>query len=580
MADPANKSERGMALLMALFFIGIALLVTGLLASRAMQQRKVVEQYGDVSAAQLGADAALAAAWVELESGGDGIIGMDGWKPQWDDDNNFLMPDLDADGVTPQTMPSKEDVEYAAFSVDWAADERDNNGDGSVDDPSETRMYTVYAIGRNGTVTRELEVVCQAKKVGVWENAVFAGPGVLGGLINGSINARGSVHLLGDNLLGGVLGLTSSLGLGGGNQVRNYYQGIPNELRNRIPDLPETVVAGEAVETLGAEFRARNGVIGLAGGSTLGDAQAFGNGVKETLDGVFVTGGWIGDAVTPDGDRGDPQNVFSDNGWDALYDLADRVVFPLLGGTWRNPVGGEPEQNPDTGAPYTHGEYFRQVLVGAADDPDDGQYTGNVTIDARGDHFYWNATTGEQRQGSLPTVVPPKTDDYILFDKTRDVLDINGQIAIDGNLTFTGRGNEKTINYTGRGAILVDGNVRLDANLLTCNKGNPSDTVASFPVNNALGIMASENITIGSTLLDLLFNSKLKLMGAFYAEKQVVSLKQAQVAGTLVSNQFNLGLTAPDVFQVPTLGDNLPEGMVGDVPVTALKQISWRERDL
>ena len=159
-------------------------------------------------------------------------------------------------------------------------------------------------------------------------------------------------------------------------------------------------------------------------------------------------------------------------------------------------------------------------------------------------------------------------------------MEINGEIAIDGNLTFTGRGNEKTINYTGKGAILVDGDVRLDAHLLTCNKGKPNDVANSFPVENGLGIMASKNITIGSSLLDLLFNSKINLMGAFYAEKQIVSLKQARVAGTLVSNQFSLGLTAPDIFQVPTLGDNLPAGMVGDYPITALKQISWRERGL
>lgn len=574
------KRESGMALLMALFFIGIALLVVGLLATRAMQQRKVVSQYGDVNSAQLGADAAIAAAWVELEQGDDGIIGMEGWKPQWDEKHNLIMPAFEDDKVIPRTMPSMDDVEFAAFTVDWAGDGLDNNGDGLVDDPSETRMYTIYAMARNGAVKREVEVVCQAKKVGVWENAVFAGPGVLGGLINGSVNARGSVHLLGDNLLGGVLGLTSSLGLGGGNIVRNYYQGIPTELRSRIPDLPETIVQGEPVETLGAEFRARNGIIGLAGGSTLGDAQAFGNGVKETLDGVFVTGGWIGDAVTPDGDRGDPQNVFSDNGWDNLYDLADRVVFPLLGSSWRNPIGGATQQDAGTGAPYTHRDYFRQVLVGDPAVPNDGQYNGNVTIDARGDHFYWNATTGAQQQGSLPTVAPPKTDDYILFDKNRDVLDVNGQIYIKGDLTFTGRGNEKTINYTGRGAIMVDGEVRLDANLLTCNAGNPNDTAGSFPVKNVLGIMTSRNITIGSNVLDLIFKSKLRLMGAFYAEKQIFSLKQAQVAGTLVSNQFNLGLTAPDIFQVPTLGDNLPEGMVGDYPITALKQISWRERGL
>lgn len=575
-----RNGEGGMALLMALFFIGIALLVMALLASRLMQQRTQVARFGDVGAASRGAEAAVAAAWVELETGGDGILGMEAWEPVWDEDNELVLPAFDDTSVEPQIRPSMEGVEFAAYTVDWSADGRDNNGNGQVDGASEQRMYTIYAMARHGAVRREIEVVCQAKKVGIWENAVFAGPGLLGGLINGSMNARGSVHLLGDNLLGGVLGLTATLGLGGGNTVRNHYAGLPVELRNRIPAPPVTVVEGEAVETLNAEFRARNGTIGVGADTFLGDAQAFGNGVKETLDGVFVTGGWVGDAVTPDGDRGDPLNVFSDNGWDELYDLADRVVFPLIGDAWRSREDAETVPDADTGAPVTHRDHFREVLVGRPDVPTDGQLTQNVTIDTAGQHYYWNATTGEQRQGSLPGTPPPKTEDYILFDRSKDLLDVNGQIYIKGNLSFTGRGGEKTIRYTGKGAILVDGNVQIDANLLTCNNGNPGDITNSFPVNNALGIMSTQTITVGSSLLDLLFRSKLSLMGAFYAEKQIVTLKQAQVAGTLVSNYFNTGLQTPDIFQVPSLGDHLPEGMIGDYPVVALKQISWRERGL
>jgi hypothetical protein len=70
-----------MAPVMALFFIGIALLVAGLLASRMMQQRKPVEQYGNINLARLGADGARATAWVDLESGGDGIIGTGAGYP-------------------------------------------------------------------------------------------------------------------------------------------------------------------------------------------------------------------------------------------------------------------------------------------------------------------------------------------------------------------------------------------------------------------------------------------------------------------------------------------------------------------
>ena len=51
-----------------------------------------------------------------------------------------------------------------------------------------------------------------------------------------------------------------------------------------------------------------------------------GNTIKETMDGCFVNEGWTGTSVTADGDRGDPTAVFSDNGWDATYDLGLSLI--------------------------------------------------------------------------------------------------------------------------------------------------------------------------------------------------------------------------------------------------------------
>lgn len=385
--------------------------------------------------------------------------------------------------------------------------------------------------------------------------------------------------MLGDSLLDGVVGL-ATLGLTGTTTIRNNYNGIPDELRDRIPAPPQTVVEGETVDTLGAKLRAKNGILSLSGASTLGDPQTVGNLVKETLDAVYVTGGWVGDAVTPDGDRGDPNNVYSDNGWDELYDLGDKVVFPTLGDFWQDAQGGAQVTNPDTGEAYKHEEYFTEVLVGDKDDPSDGMYTGDMIIDTQADHFYWNATTGQQMSGSLPGTAPPKTEDYILFNEDDDLLEINGQIVVDGDLKFKGKGSQKTIFYTGKGAILVNGDVQIDSNLLTVNKGDLTDTSESFPVDNALGVMSKNGIVIGSSLLDLLFSKDLDIMGAFYAEKQITSLKKANVAGTMVSSYFDLSLKPPAVYQVPSLGRNLPEGMVGDYPIMAIVQLSWRELGL
>mgnify|MGYP000399792675 CR=1 FL=1 len=46
-------------------------------------------------------------------------------------------------------------------------------------------------------------------------------------------------------------------------------------------------------------------------------------------------------AVVPDGGRGDPKSVYSDNGWDENYDLGDRVSLPVLDDDWRDEDSGE-----------------------------------------------------------------------------------------------------------------------------------------------------------------------------------------------------------------------------------------------
>jgi hypothetical protein len=44
-----------------------------------------------------------------------------------------------------------------------------------------------------------------------------------------------------------------------------------------------------------------------------------------------------------------------------------------------------------------------------------------------------------------------------------------------------------------------------------------------------------------------------------------------------VSNYFDMGTNVPAIFQVPSLADNLPQGMVGAYPILAFQHVSWRE---
>jgi hypothetical protein len=569
MAKPNNAREEGMALVMAMFFIGVGLVVVGALMTRSLQQRKVVEQYEDYSITFQGLEGALSVSKVEIENGEDGILGMEDWTPVYDENNQLQLPPLDSEGIEAQSLQSMDDVTFAAYTVRWEDDGRDSNGDGVVDDVSEKDMYSVYALARNGANERKLEVVYEGSNVNVWENAIFAGAGQAGGLINGNVSIHGSVHLLGDSLLDGAMAL-AAIDLSGTSLIHNNYVGVPAYLQARVPALPQTVVEGETVYTLEAKLRAKAGLVGMSGNSEIGEPQIAGNNYKETMDGLFVTSGWTGNSVIDDGDRGDPTAAYSDNGWDETYDLGDKVPFPLLTDDWRDADTGAKVQDPSTGTWYTHQDYFNQVLVASPTNPSDGTYTGDIVLNVRTGKFYWNATTGQVLNGSLPVTQPAATDDYIWFDSATDMLKVNGQVRINGNLSFTGQGGDRTVNYSGRAALLVYGDVTIDTNLITCNNGVKTNTANSFPVNNILGIMASNNMVVGSS-------AQLDIMGAFYAQNKITSAKQTNVMGTFVSNYFDMGTNVPNIYQVPALADNLPLGMIGNYPILAISQVSWRE---
>jgi hypothetical protein len=119
--------------------------------------------------------------------------------------------------------------------------------------------------------------------------------------------------------------------------------------------------------------------------------------------------------------------------------------MPMLSDDWRWPEGvqcsdlgyefeGEPgdtETSPD-GDNYMHDEFFSTLSDGAA-------YTGNVTI-RTDQNFYLNlsrpADTNPANRVKPNPAACIKGDDYLYFNKTTGVLEMNGQIEINGNLTF------------------------------------------------------------------------------------------------------------------------------------------------
>lgn len=549
----SRVGREGMALLAATLFIAVAVMILGALAMRVINQHNQVSQQSAFKDCFLGLESGFAESLVDLEQGGPGRIGLGTWTPT--QTGVVELPSFDDPNVAPLTLPTMPSVSYMAYALEWISDGIDNNGNGVADDIGEDGYFTVYAFSRCGGIERAAEIVVAGQDVNVWRNAIFAGTGQAGGLVNGNVSIHGSVHLLGTDLPEGAEAI-AALDLSGTSLIHNNYVGIPAPLLARVPALPQRQFNGETVSTLDAVLRVKNGLVSMSGNSEIGEPNVSGNAVKETLDGTRVNDGWTGTSVIDNGNRGIPKKVFSDDGWDHSYDLGNKVNLPMLADDWRTPTG-ETVLNPATGKNYTHEEYFHSVLTGTP-------YPGNLTIKANAD-FYYNAT--RPADTNIANRLP--TDDYILFNATTNVMEINGQIEINGNLVITrGGGNDKTIYYTGRGAILVQGDATLDTDLLTVNKNGT--TANSFPVNNFFGIMAKKNLIVGSL-------SQLQLMGGFYAQNMVKSSKQTITMGTFVGNYFDMGTNVPDIYQVPELPNNLPLGMIGNYPILNLSQVSWRE---
>jgi hypothetical protein len=361
---------------------------------------------------------------------------------------------------------------------------------------------------------RSILALLRAREISPWNNAIFAGEGAAGRVINGNVDIRGSVHLLGTSLGTSDLAMEFS---GGGN-VGNNYSGIPPELGSRMPPI-QKAYGSEILDSLEAEVRVQHGKVALSGTSRLGAPDVPGNGLKETAEGVYITDGY-------GGNQGET-NVYSDNGTKNPYDLDEfDMKFPRLSA----PYGGYP----------TYLEYLRANAL--------------VISDA-------------QQLNQLANVVPTSQFSYS-SDKGAISMDGSGHLTIrgivvaQGDVNFDRIGSNKTILYEGKGVLCSATNVNINCNLIT-------RSFSTYPKTDILGVMAANQIG---------FNyAGINVMGVFYAENKIVSQKQTSVAGTFFSNYFDMGQNVPSIYQVPDVVGNLPMGMIGDFRVWSVKRLTWGE---
>ncbi|MCX5758494.1 MAG: hypothetical protein NTU83_08320, partial [Candidatus Hydrogenedentes bacterium] len=221
-----------MALLVATIFIAVAVVILGALTVRVVNQGRQVDQFVDNENVMFGIETALAQSKAALETTGSGMVGA----AEVRQNGRMVLPTWDSTGVVPQTIATMPGVQFFAYHVNWLTDGIDNNNDGVTDNVAEKGFHTLYAYARDGLTTRRVETVFASSNINVWNNAIFAGNGQSGGLINGNVSIFGSVHLLGNNLLETTLAI-DALDLSGTSLIHNNYTGCPSGLAARVPAL-------------------------------------------------------------------------------------------------------------------------------------------------------------------------------------------------------------------------------------------------------------------------------------------------------------------------------------------------------
>jgi len=438
-----------------------------------------------------------------------------------------------------------------------------------------TSMGTVVEGGI--TLTRSIRAVVDLRQenVNVWNNVIFGGVGQAGRSINGNVAIRGSVHLLGDGEPFTDLDgdgrwdsgefYTDTNGNGqydlgepyldadgdghrdarepyedhNGNLTRdpaltvtdmaseisgtanmgNNYNGMPVDLRSKLPALPQRVYGGETVDTLSAKLRVKHGRVNISGSATVGDPNVSGNVVKETVDGTYVSDGFGGNAGVA--------GVHSDNGYSNRYDLGDGAVTLPIIDTGSYTAGG-----------ITYPNYLAYLRANAT------VYSGDLSI----------------TKGTARTISGPNGS--LTIDASGNMT-ISGVVYVDGNISF---GPSKSrIVYSGKGTLVTPYSSYVHCDLMP---------KVNFPRNDVLGLIARDRIELANGSGD----AQLTMAIAMYAQHRVVSVKQSEIAGTIVSSYYEMS-NVPRIYQAPELASNLPPGMPGADPIwiLTLDVESWQE---
>ena len=168
----ARTNQEGLALVTAVIFVAVALLVLSALSMRTVNQNNAVDQYTRFKEVFLGVEAGLATSIADLDTnGGDGMVGIGTWVPSIGEPT----PTMASANIAPVQMVGLPNVTYIAHALRWDSDGVDNNGDGTIDGADEDWFYSVTSFARYDALNRGAEAVLEGTDVNVWRNAIFGG---------------------------------------------------------------------------------------------------------------------------------------------------------------------------------------------------------------------------------------------------------------------------------------------------------------------------------------------------------------------------------------------------------------------
>lgn len=418
----------------------------------------------------------------------------------------------------------------------------------TVDNGDQT--YTITSVGIVNNTRSTVTSVVERTVKSFWDNAIIAGPGASGGVINGNTTVHGGMFIFGENADGtGDLDPTDvTFAFSGSGGAKDNYQDLSSTLAGKIPPLSSSY-------PLQTEIRVKNGQMDFSGTGSLGQASG---GTTDAVDGVYTGAGTYG------GNQG-VTNVFSDNGAYTGYDVPDSITLPSI---------DEPYVDPATGSSYTDYQAFVAANGLDLDDALDAQgtslealFTGATntgSIGAGQEHVINEDTASFSAYNGATWET---STNRIRWTPSTALLELDGVIRMSS--VTIGKKN-KSISYKGRATIYVwssgsgSGWIDIHGNLL------PQTT---FPTVDVLGLVARDEVQIAEGNGD----SQTEMAAVIFAENEITMAKQNQIGGTIISNYFDVGQNVPQLFATPTLKDNLPPGFLyfPVIPSTVFL-ISWR----